>query len=104
MRSNRLHTIRDIDCGEPPVSALGGRREPREMSQPQFYFGGANYGLPQPIASHKHTGKPQRMDIKHESYFWGVRRPSSLVNDYKIAHGREKLSSSSIPLASAKIR
>ncbi len=53
MRSQRLHTIRDIDGGSPPVSALGGRREPSEMRQPEFNFGGANLGLPQPEAVHK---------------------------------------------------
>ena len=53
MRSQRLHTIRDIDGGNPPVSALGGRREPSEMRQPEFNFGGANLGLPQPEAVHK---------------------------------------------------
>lgn len=95
MRSNRLHTIRDVDCGEPPVSALGGRREPREYSQPDFYFGGANYGLPQPMASHKHTGEGQRMDIRTEHFYRKKTRPSSLVADSKIAHGRTRFQRSS---------
>ncbi len=54
MFRNRLHTARDIDGGNPPISALGGRREPREMSQPRWNFGGANKGLEQPSATHRH--------------------------------------------------
>lgn len=99
MRSNRLHTIRDIDCGEPPISALGGRREPREMSQPDFYFGGANYGLPQPLATHKHTGEPKREDIRMGHSFQGRERPSSKVVCCDVAHGRIRYSNSrKIPL------
>ncbi len=94
MRSNRLHTIRDVDGGEPPISALGGRREPREMSQPDFYFGGANYGLPQPMASHKHTGAPQREDIRTGHFFRGAERPSSKVDSFSVAHGRIRYSNS----------
>ena len=53
MFRNRLHTARDIDGGNPPISSLGGRREPKEMSQPRFNFGAANKGLKQPDATHK---------------------------------------------------
>lgn len=53
MFRQRLHTARDIDGGDPPISALGGRREPNELSQPRWNFGGANYGLKQPDVTHK---------------------------------------------------
>ena len=78
MRANRLHTIRDIDCGEPPISALGGRREPSLLKQPEFNFGGANLGLPQPEAVHKlpHHTTPS---MRHSFYFAARPRPSQLV-------------------------
>jgi hypothetical protein len=67
MFRSRLHTVRDIDGGNPPISALGGRREPDEMSQPRFNFGGANYGLPQPQQTHK-PAKDTFPGLKHSAY------------------------------------
>jgi len=80
MRSQRLHTIRDIDGGNPPVSALGGRREPSENRQPEFNFGGANLGLPQPEAVHNLPKKIFPKPSLHTFYSSYEPLPSQRVN------------------------
>ncbi len=79
MRANRLHTIRDVDCGEPPISALGGRREPSENKQPEWNFGGANLGLPQPEAVHK-LSRRINPAMRH-SYYYADRPSQSVKSD-----------------------
>ncbi len=60
MFRNRLHTVRDIDGGNPPISALGGRKEPREMSQPRWNFGAASPEMKQPQSVHRKRLVPSR--------------------------------------------